>query len=333
MDKSGADSKFGELFVNIIKKGHKHSTYKFALARFLLDHSNENGSGYVQYMEIANRFFDYYWPQYYKYKLRQGPAKQPAVIGRIMDSCFMQEQQNMSSKDVRKKHPDTVAECIACIASECLDDVIPRFENIKSGEKAQFYEYNPIKEYRDAADNKVINPNGGIQIHPDAVNFLKRHYLPFYSMVILEWAKFLERFNPGLPYLASKTEGMIKSPRNQGKFKKILEKGNRCCFYCHCSLNPKTGTHVDHVIPMSYIGETELWNLVLTCQKCNCKKSDHLPPEKCLDALLRRNNELKKQKEYSLSLEMLRDWEGDISWHYDNASRQGYTVLVGFGRC
>ena len=51
-------------------------------------------------------------------------------------------------------------------------------------------------------------------------------------------------------------------------------------------------THVDHFIPWSYIQNDNLWNLVLSCQACNGKKSDKLASGKYLHKLLPRNEVL-----------------------------------------
>ncbi|MEO9310411.1 MAG: hypothetical protein ABI337_09005, partial [Nitrososphaera sp.] len=68
-------------FNQIITKGRKDNTYKFALARFLLDYCNSLDDEYVQnkikyneteivdYQQIANKFLTYYWHQECKYKI------------------------------------------------------------------------------------------------------------------------------------------------------------------------------------------------------------------------------------------------------------------------
>ena len=47
---------------------------------------------------------------------------------------------------------------------------------------------------------------------------------------------------------------------------------NRICQYCGKKLDKK-GIHIDHVIPYSLGGRTELDNLVVACAECNLKKS------------------------------------------------------------
>jgi CRISPR/Cas system Type II protein with McrA/HNH and RuvC-like nuclease domain len=56
--------------------------------------------------------------------------------------------------------------------------------------------------------------------------------------------------------------------------KKVIFRDNSTCQYCGKELNKK-GIHIDHVIPYSLGGRTELDNLVVACAECNLKKSGH----------------------------------------------------------
>ena len=65
-----------EEFRKIILKGRKYNSYKFALAKFLLDYSNSNKCEEVEdkkidYRVIANAFLDYYWEQVCKKDIKQ----------------------------------------------------------------------------------------------------------------------------------------------------------------------------------------------------------------------------------------------------------------------
>lgn len=50
------------------------------------------------------------------------------------------------------------------------------------------------------------------------------------------------------------------------------------CHYCGTHLTPMTAT-VDHVIPRSKGGTSELSNLVLACRKCNQAKGNKMPEQ------------------------------------------------------
>lgn len=66
---------FLDLFMGIMRAS-KNNTYKFALARFLLEYSSKNTGISVRYEKIAEYFLRYYWDQECRSKLRQGPSNQ-----------------------------------------------------------------------------------------------------------------------------------------------------------------------------------------------------------------------------------------------------------------
>jgi hypothetical protein len=78
----------------ILTKGRKDNTYKFALTRFLIDHSYTLDDEYIQqklkvaaywkveFSIIAKSFLKYYWHQICKYRIRQkyNPDKPPLIV-------------------------------------------------------------------------------------------------------------------------------------------------------------------------------------------------------------------------------------------------------------
>ena len=83
-------------FRNILKMGNKANTYKFALAKFLLEYSNKFTHDElklavktkklfdVQYSEIAKFFLKFYWHQECKYRIQHSdPKYTPNVIQSI----------------------------------------------------------------------------------------------------------------------------------------------------------------------------------------------------------------------------------------------------------
>lgn len=323
------DSEILGAFTSIVTKGAKNSTYKFALARFLLDHSAHHGPEQVRYKDIAKHFFRYYWAQECKSRLRQGPAGQRPEIVKIIRKEFPKDAYPQTFSELAREEPKRVRECVATITKKCFDDVIPRFQKTGKDARELFYKYY-AKEYHDSADNKKIDPCGGILVNRAAMRVLERNHAVLHGVVILEWARFLEKRNFGSPNMINKVECLASGRRNQRKFLKILEPFFERCFYCERLLDMGACTHVDHVIPYDYMGDTELCNLVLACQRCNCKKLGYLPPQQFLDLLLKRNSERLSD------IPCLEDSVGnvsahgmDIKWHYANAKRHGYPVWRG----
>ena len=332
------DEEFLSAFLNTMNS-HKNNTYKFALARFLLEYSCEHTDPSVRFSEIAKYFLKCYWVQECKFKLRQGPVNQTPEIISIIRSEFDKSYYPQTFDKIRKNEPDKVRRCINKITTRCFDDVIPRFQPAQSGRHSEelkiFYNYL-AQEYRDSSNNKRIDPGGGIRLNPDAMKFLKENSILLDMVVILEWLRFLERINVGTPRLTSKIDGRSIGMRNQSRFKRYLQPLTKECFYCQRFLRSEE-THVEHVIPFDYIGETEMWNLVLACKKCNCSKLGNLPPQTYIKKLIKRNIEDRHRiTPLDRSLRLLnKDFAHDIERYYDNAKQHGYLVLKNFpeGRC
>ena len=323
------DAEFLHTFMRILETDQsKNNTYKLALARFLLEYSHAGGNQSVKYASIAPYFLRYYWSQECKSKLRQGPPHQtPKVISIIRDE-FEKSNYPDSFDDIRRKFPDRIARCEEEITKHCFRDVIHRFQKLGNDENKIFYEYFAVKY--DKSGNARLDKHGGILLNPHAISFFKRYYEPLWYTVILSWVRFLEERNQGTPRLTGKVIG-LSGRRNQGSFKKYLEPFVTECFYCRTSLNDAK-VHVDHVLPYDYIGETELWNLVLACQKCNCRKLGNLPPGEFIDNLVERNLMYRSLiRKLDTSLYVLGEDHGGGVWqHYNTAKQHKFCILEDF---
>lgn len=328
------DREFLNTFLGIMSS-RKNNTYKFALARFLLEYSRRHDDLQVRYSKIAQYFMRCYWMQECRYGLRQGPANQTPEVISIIRKEFDRSHYPQAWTKIRQKEPQKIQRCVAQITKKCFDDVIPRFQHVRNSagraeESRIFYDYLAL-DYHDSADNKKIDPRGGIRLNPAAISFFKENYVLLEMVVVLEWLRFLEGLNVGMPKLSSKIDGRPIGTRNQGTFKKYLEPHEKECFYCRTPL-ADVEIHVEHVIPFDYIGETEMWNLVLACRRCNCSKLGNLPPLTYIKKLISRNMQGRDtitRLEKSLSL-LGDDFARDIKRHYENAQQHGYVVLNDF---
>lgn len=324
-----ADSEILGAFTGMVTRGAKNNTYKFALARFLLDHAARRGPEQVRYRDIARHFLRYYWAQECKSRLRQGPAGQRPEVVKIIRAAFPKDAYPQTFAKLAREEPGPVRECVSKIAERCFDDVVPRFQKVGGRERLIFYRYL-AREYNDSADNKRIDPGGGILLNGAALCVLERNHAALHGMVILEWARFLEKRNFGSPNMINKVECSGAGRRNQRKFLGILGRFFDDCFYCGQPLDMGRHTHVDHVIPYDYMGDTELCNLVLACQRCNCEKLGFLPPRRFLNRVLERNSErLAEIPCLEASVGNMSASGMDMGWHYANARRHGYPVWRG----
>ena len=305
-------------FQQILTKGSKANTYKFALARFLLDYSKNLDEQYIKkkvakqekekidYSEIAGHFLKYYWHQECKFKIVQNhdPKKIPnaiKIIRKIFGTEYIPDYfSEMKKEKIQQAESEIVTEVFG---KGHKSQVVPRFQNIR-GEPSRKLFYDD--DYYDAE----------IAVNPEAIEFFHENYNFLFKAVILEWAKFLEKINT-IPRIISKIESEEIRRRALSSYKKIFREYHSC-FYCSSKL--KEGEiHVDHFIPWSYIFEDESWNFVLACQDCNLKKSDRLAQKTFLDKLILRNkNDGEKIKKLSKSLRDLSPegrWESEIRRH------------------
>ena len=284
------ETKIQNQFLHIISKGNKDNTYKFALAKFLLDFSKTNKVSTnieISYQTIAEAFLKYYWYQECKYKIKQDFKKQtkPVVIGIIQKYCGTDYIPLSYEKYFKKNDKSTIEKEIE---KECLRDVIPRFQ--PKDEPILIFNHNHSISINGKKFNVPDKNKRYITLNKEAHQYFKENYDVLNKLLVLEWAKFLEKTN-FTPRLISKIESFGTQKRSSlTKYRKILEEIDCKCFYCDIDLATKK-VHVDHFVPWSYIFEDEIWNLVLSCDTCNLQKSDSLVRKEFLEKIIERNKQ------------------------------------------
>ena len=82
------------------------------------------------------------------------------------------------------------------------------------------------------------------------------------------------------------------------------------------------------MIPWSYIFTDDVWNLVLSCQDCNLKKSNSLPERPFVRYLIERDGDYyHKMDIMKKSIDQLSfkgDWEKEIKNHYEMCHDYGF---------
>ncbi len=324
-------------FNSIMTKGAKTNTYKFALAKFMLEYTDKfthsqllnmadhNQPAKVDYSDTAMEFLKYYWHQECKYRIRQNsdPSRLPYVISIIREE-FDEADAKKSFSEISYEKKLKAAERIKSkvFGKGQYSHVVPRFQNLKNNtEKNIFYDY----------DSKHM------LIHPESLLFFKNNKHCLLKTVVLEWSKFLEKRN-NIPMLIAKIENDRAKRGTLLKYKKMFETSFCKCFYCESRLQKKF-VHVDHFIPWSFIPEDEAWNLVLACNECNCKKSDSLAQKSYLTSLIDRNYQYGSEiRDLAKSLHNLnadaktvinstRTWESEILSRYKNCKNHGFTMV------
>jgi hypothetical protein len=320
---NGLEQQMRHAFVSILTKGKKSNTYKFALARYLLDYSNGPTEGLeIPYGDVASAFLRYYWHQECKFRIRQNFEKEkpPSVIRIIREEFgtrYIPDSFRDMPKDAVRRAEKRILDRVFGSAELKTSNVVPRFQNLPAGTTVEsnqiFYDYD---------DEKQI-----ITLKPEALEFFRKNYIVLLKSVILEWAKFLEKINT-LPKLVAKIEGDQIRRRSLKRYVLLFKDINHC-FYCNSRLQGDD-THVDHFIPWSYIFDDDAWNLVLSCSKCNLKKRDSLAQEEFLRELISRNSTYRERisvLQKSLDdLDSGKGWETELRRNYSNCLEYGFTI-------
>ena len=313
------------MFVSVLAHGSKANTYKFALARAILDHCRDpTNSHTISYKYLADKFLRYYWYQECNFHIKQDYkiSSNPHVINIIRDifGDNAPGSYDLLTKDDLNRAKQQILSKVFGHARSKTSLVVPKFQKIKTGrysaENKIFYDYDD--------DAKVI------KLNPSAFEFFHKNYSVLSRVVLLEWAKFLEKINGSLPRLIAKIASENNMRGDLTKYRRMYRGYTSHCFYC-CTRLEDGYTQVDHFIPWSYIFDDDPWNLVLACNECNGKKSNSLAQHEFKESLIRRNQTYStKIRPLLISLDQLdrgRGWEREIDNHYTNCQEYGFGVV------
>jgi len=322
-------------FLSILGHGSKANTYKFALARAILEYCQgecrgagrdreEQSALRIPYEYLADKFLKYYWHQEYILHMRQyyDAKHTPHAITKLRGVFGDGTPGDYSLLD--KKDTDRarrlILKSVFGHARSKTSIVVPRFQKIPVGNRTvevrSFYDYDDDEQ--------------AIKLKPEAFEFFSKNYALLSKAVLVEWTKFLEPINPTLPRLLTKIERMSAKKQALTKYRSMLAPFTDCCFYCRSMLEPGY-VQVDHLIPWTYIYDDNAWNLVLACQSCNCRKSNSLPEDEFRDGLVERNRRHRGEiPPLGASLDMLdrgRGWEAEIHAHYQTCLEYGFGTV------
>ncbi len=315
-------------FVSIITQGRKDNTYKFALARALLEHCRDTrfdneAALVVSYDYLAEKFLQYYWNQECRFKIKQDfkTKSTPKVISAIR-KVFTDPQPvdfTHASQDKKVRVQKDILKKVFGNEKSKTSLVVPRFQKIKVG---RYSELNDV--FYDYDDNKKF-----LTLRPKAFEFLRNNNAILSMAVLCEWSKFLERINGSLPRLVAKIDNQRIKRTSLSKYMNAYMHHTDHCFYC-CTRLERGYIDVDHFLPWSYIFEDEAWNLVLACRECNSKKSNSLAQTEFQHELIRRNTTYRNRirlLDHSLQIiDTKRGWETEIQHHYNVCQEYGFNT-------
>ncbi|KEQ56388.1 HNH endonuclease protein [Marine Group I thaumarchaeote SCGC RSA3] len=271
-----------EQFNQFFNKQSLASTYKPTFVKCLLDIGDCNDSEGKEWVEdkeehynvdlnfIVARFLRYYHPLKFKYKLKQEATKNTIAIYDILETY--KDLVGIKStpplkKFCSKKFSDMRETTIKNPAIQ--QQVMPKLLN-----DCNIYEHDSKK----------------ILIKKEVVDYMKRNRSVLKSALNNMIAIYLEKCNKKVPDVSTKLlEEIRRKKLSPSKFEKITSLGDSCCFYCG---KKSSYFEQEHFIPWNFIPQSENYNIVPACKKCNSSKSDKLPVKKYLDEIIERNKKL-----------------------------------------
>jgi hypothetical protein len=226
---------------------------------------------------LAARYAKYYWDMYYKFRLRQ--SHNPSDVN--IHKFFKDSEQNPLK-------PPTLADLADEAHKELRSNV-----NRRSIKPEVLTKLN-----KDLGLYEIIKGKNYIVFDFGIVVFLAKYrgiLVPATDYVL---TRYLEKINSA-PRIAEKIRGITPRDHLTAMEKtKLLEFHDYICFYC--GNRPADRHHFDHVIPFDYIFQTDVFNSVPACMRCNLAKSNRLPSREIFDRVLKRNQEMTGMlKDYS----------------------------------
>jgi hypothetical protein len=242
------------------------TSYKPALLKALV--REVEGAEPLTLFRLGERFVRLYWTQTVVYRLRQAKTlhAEPQIVQDIRAAA--------TEAGVRTYEalPDSVRLRLVRKTAKLLTvNVLKAFHTSAPDGMAPLFTWNA--------------PDDVVRIMPSAATFLVAERAALDSVANLWWARYLEGVNRLAPAIIAKVEGTAARRASLRPYLRILHEVDPAeCFYCAVPLDDSR-THVDHVIPWTFLYADELWDLVLACDTCNLAKSDVLPVRSYLDKL------------------------------------------------
>jgi len=245
------------------------TSYKPALLKALVRLVRRGIGPNIPLQTIGHEFVTMYWTQTVVFRLRQEftLSKESEVVHSIREAAEIAGVRDLSklSSGVRTRLDRKMAQILPI-------NVLDLFHKSKPASMGELYHW-------DRGEDAVRLPIAG-------QHFIGENAAALESIANLWWARFLERRNGLAPLVIEKVERDGVRRERLTAYVRILQRldGNRC-FYCERDLATNSATHVDHVIPWSFLLSNPSWDLVLACAACNLAKSDHLPTESFIKKL------------------------------------------------
>ncbi|QKS73064.1 HNH endonuclease [Paenalkalicoccus suaedae] len=266
-------------FNYIFSSRSKNSTsYKFVLIKSLLENLyNVNSELELNYYQVFESFTKIYWNLVIHHKLNQinMTGKKAGVQSELEE---FQTAHSIDDSIVFDKLP--AQQQLRLIKRVIKRSKINVMGAIYGDTKGHIYSFDNKKEY--------------LKLTPSFYKFMQKYQKVIMYLANYQLALFLEKFNESgnTEQLLFKIENVSKRSSLDSFYHILLSLYQNECFYCGKPVLNRTGNHVDHFIPWSFIQTDQLWNLVIACRRCNTSKNDKLADDHFLEKLINRNTKL-----------------------------------------
>jgi 5-methylcytosine-specific restriction endonuclease McrA len=262
----------------IVLYGNNVATYKIALATCLIGFA-EAGTAQVTMHELAIAFF-----AQYRERLATGhPQLANPARKTVLERAVEAARTGALSEEA----------AIEQVARQGFGDVVPRFHTVNGAAV-------PVQFYEATGPGLVLTDSLLTLFHEAARLDLQREVASRWDLLEAAFTMHLSVEVLGTDaHMLYRTNGYERVDIT-GCVPVLNGYQNGSCFYCGDPLdldtdhsddavNTATTTHVDHVIPRTFLQHDEIWNLVLAHDACNLAKGACLPAYPYLEKLYERN--------------------------------------------
>ncbi|WP_035187213.1 HNH endonuclease domain-containing protein [Alteribacter aurantiacus] len=306
------DEQIWRIFSSFLSsKSVKQSTYKYALMKSMIENLYEvNGKLELTYDQLAYTFAKVYWNLVAVHGITQhNPGSRNAKA-----ATLVLEEQNKYNIP-QGYNFDKLSDAIQCdliknIKQKAMKENV--FGALYGDTRGNFYEFAHKGEY--------------FRFDKNVYTFMLNYQSLLIQLTNYHMAKKIEELNGrAVDYLIFKVEDITKRGTLKPFEKILLNHFEKRCFYCDKELTSgKRHVHVDHFVPWSFVQSDQIWNLVLSCSRCNTTKNDKLAIDQYLEKLQIRNEKLITISEPSIQTKISNYDAGKIEKMYEYSRKNGF---------
>lgn len=271
-------------------KSTNRTSYKYGFINSLVENIfNLDDNNLLDYEYLFDKFTNVYWNICVKFNLRQGDRgvsnkENKTSIEIIFDKYI--ENYNLAQQMSYDSIPEKIkSELVREITTKCKKYVIGAIYGDTNG---NLFSFDLLKEE--------------LRLNSNVVEFIKKYKNIISRLNFYEWIKYLEKINSQKENILLTNLDYISKRSNLNHYRNILlnDFNIKTCFYCEKALSNDEKIEVDHFIPWTFVRDDKLWNLVISCRKCNNSKRDKIVADKYIEKIIAQNEDVLKRKDIDI---------------------------------